>query len=72
MSQPNPVYRRDVSWYTCGRGGSASRYHFEGVDLASACGRARMLDIDHPNDAVHVPSILRCQARGCKEKWIKG
>lgn len=63
------VYRRDASWYTCGRGGSASRFHFEGKDCASACGKARMLDLDNPHDARSVEPILRCKARGCREKW---
>ncbi len=63
------VYQRDASWYTSGRGGSGSRYHFLGYDLASACGKARMVDIDHPKDAQSVPSILRCRAAGCRHQW---
>lgn len=66
---PNSVYQRDVSWYACGKGGSASRYHFEGHDLASACGKTRVLDVDNPRDPQRVDPILRCRARGCKERW---
>ncbi len=69
LSHPLQVYLRDVSWYACGRGGSAGRYHFEGKDLASACGKARIIDIDHPHDATLVPVVLRCRARGCRERW---
>lgn len=65
------VYRRDASWHVCGHGGSASRYHFEGEDCASACGRARLLELDHPHDPKDVPFILRCRAKGCRERWAK-
>lgn len=63
-----PVYQRDASWYSS-KGGQASRYHFMGTDLASRCKRARMLMVDHPNDPVTVPSVLRCRAAGCKQLW---
>lgn len=68
------VYLRDVSWYSSGRGGSAGRYHFLGRDLASKCGRARMLDVDDPNDADYIASSfpsLKCKAKGCRELWPK-
>jgi len=61
------VYQRDNSWYSShGRGGC---WHFLGRDLASACGRARMLDIDNPRDQNDVPVQCCCRAKGCVEKW---
>lgn len=63
------VYQRDASWNRSGRGGSGGRYHFEGHDCASACGMARLLDLDHPKDAESVPELLRCRANGCRQRW---
>ena len=63
------VYRRDVSWFPNGLGGSANRYHFMGRDLASACGRAMMLDDTRSYGAGTIPTELRCRAKGCAEKW---
>lgn len=63
------VYLRDHSFYANSHGGSAGRYHFMGEDLASACGLARMLDDGHPSEAASIPEVLRCRAKGCREKW---
>ena len=61
------VFQRDNSFY--GHHGKGGKFHFLGVDLASTCGKARMLLTDSPMDQNNVPAILRCKAKGCKEKW---
>ena len=63
------AYRRDNSFY--GHHGYGSKFHFLGLDLASKCGAARMLNIDGPVEASTVPQSLRCQANGCRELWSK-
>jgi hypothetical protein len=63
------VFPRDASFNPTGRGGSASKYHWEGEDCASRCGRARILRSDAGLSPSHVPEILRCKARGCAESW---
>jgi hypothetical protein len=63
------VYPRDHSFYMHSHGGSASKFHFLGKDLASKCGKARMLDTDARHDAARCPTVLRCKANGCKELW---
>lgn len=70
VQRATEVYQRDNSWW-CSRG-RGGRYHFLGNDLASRCGRARMLDTDNGVESSDVPQILRCQARGCKEHWQLG
>jgi hypothetical protein len=62
------VYQRDHSFYA-GRPGRGGKYHFLGRDLASKCGRARMLQLEDPMPARAVPTVLRCKARGCCELW---
>lgn len=61
------VYPRDNSFYRTH--GWACKFHFLGNDLASKCGRARVLDTNSPHDALSVPMVLKCKARGCKELW---
>lgn len=63
------VYQRDHSWYARSHGGAASRFHFLGEDLASKCGRVRMLNTDDGRDVDQVPVELRCRAKGCRDLW---
>jgi len=63
------VYPRDHSFYAHSHGGSASRFHFKGKNWASACGRSRLLDDTGGMTPESVPTVLRCRARGCAEKW---
>ena len=69
LVRPIFVYQRDHSFYARSRGGNASRYHFLGNDLASACGKVRMLNTDHPARIEQIPTSLRCRAKGCVEHW---
>jgi hypothetical protein len=59
---------RDASWYNRPDVHKPKRYHVWGQDQMSACGRSILTDlVTRPLDGV--PANLRCQARGCCERW---
>jgi len=65
---------RDASWYR--KPGTASKYHVVGDDSGSACNGAPLplesagLPVrDQTVPAASVEEHLRCQRRGCKERW---
>jgi hypothetical protein len=59
-------YPRDASLWS--NPGYAFAEHFLGDDGWSRCGMV-VLNLDRGTPAEEVPSIMRCQKSGCRQRW---
>jgi hypothetical protein len=72
MDPPTEPYSvaatRDASWYDRPDVHKVKRYHVWGENDMSACGRSILTELS-TRTLDDVPAILRCQGRGCRERW---